>query len=426
MFGWISKGIAVACFLAATPSWPLRRRQIGKISDAPAESLDRFRRAKLRALLDNAGIDDSAVTRRSGGSVSDMLGELEHAKARAAPARREGKRFGVVIRKTSGTSGVPKTIYMQRAALAWQLAARDFCFSWFGIGLGDREARFWRRESSLRARLRSRLLNRRVFEFPDPASPEAGRAAAELRSWRADYFYGYSSLILNAAQYYDRSGDTPPRIKLVVCTAESLQDWDRAYIGKIFDCPVALEYGCTEVDIVAFTCPRGVFHVMAPNVVVEIENRVETDSGIEGDVVLTGLDNSATLVVRERIGDTVVEGPETCPCGNPWPTLRAVGGRSRHRFVTLSGQRKIHAGVFSAVFRRMLEQGYTFRRFQVIQKDIGAFLVNIWGAPEEQRVDLERRIATEFAAHLEPGLDVAFEHDVDIDRSKREYFRGLE
>ena len=69
-------------------------------------------------------------------------------------------RLGALTPKTTGGStGEPITILKTRQAMAWELAATWRGYSWAGIDIGDRQARFWGVPLDARSRLRARLID---------------------------------------------------------------------------------------------------------------------------------------------------------------------------------------------------------------------------------------------------------------------------
>ena len=73
-------------------------------------------------------------------------------------------------------------------------------------------------------------------------------------------------LIMNAAAIWDRLNLLVPRLKAIICTAEILFPFQKDYIHKVFKCPVVMEYGCSEVDIIAFQCMYEKYHICSENV----------------------------------------------------------------------------------------------------------------------------------------------------------------
>src|SRR5690554_7116173 len=113
-------------------------------------------------------------------------------------------------RHTAGTTGEPTHISLSRTELAQMLAVRAYCYNKHGLKLGQREARVWgRAANSLTAKIRDFLLNRKVFY---PAEDGAEETVEKLVKWSPEYLYGYTSLILEAAQIAQKKRSEERRV----------------------------------------------------------------------------------------------------------------------------------------------------------------------------------------------------------------------
>ena len=101
--------------------------------------------------------------------------------------------------------------------------------------------------------------------------------------------------------------------------------------STIFGCRVTDTYGCGEgMQIAVPQCGRndGAYHIFMPHVALEIvdDHGEPVAPGAVGHIILTRLDPGAMPLIRYRIGDMGVKGPdEVCPCGRDskcWPELK--------------------------------------------------------------------------------------------------------
>jgi phenylacetate-coenzyme A ligase PaaK-like adenylate-forming protein len=80
----------------------------------------------------------------------------------------------------------------------------------------------------------------------------------------------------------------------------------------------------------AFSCPHGWLHLNSDWAVLEAvdENLRPTPRGEPSHtVLLTNLANRVQPIIRYDLGDSVLERPDSCPCGSPLPAIRVVGRR---------------------------------------------------------------------------------------------------
>lgn len=279
---------------------------------------------------------------------------------------RESKGF---IRETTGTTGVPIRVYVNSDVLGRQLRVRNEFLRWHGIGPGASEGRFWGRSKDLSVnnKIKDFLLNRKVFQLDRRDESHFKNELFLLQSLAPDYFYGYASLLLKAAEVYDEiSQHLRPRPKLIVSTAEMMSEVQRKFISSVFSCPVVQEYGCSEVDIIAFECPFERYHLNLSRLYVEF---VYTDS-YHGEVVLTDLDNFCSPIIRYNIGDTVELTDRPCECGRGGATIKKVSGRTIKRIVPLPSGGFFHAVKFAHIVEKLCNEGYKIRKYKVEHIDL--------------------------------------------------------
>lgn len=129
---------------------------------------------------------------------------------------------------------------------------------------------------------------------------------------------------------------------LVLPIAETLRasEWDR--IAKAFGSKVRNLYGSTECGIAAYSCAEGWYHVNCDWTVLEPVDAeyVSTRPGEQSHMVLvSNLANRVMPILGYDFGDSILERPGPCPCGNALSAIR-VRGRAAEvlSFTTPSGQ----------------------------------------------------------------------------------------
>lgn len=288
-------------------------------------------------------------------------------------------RRNCIVRMTAGTTGSPVTVCVDKNALSWQLATRYFLFGLHGISIGDREARFWGRPlKGIRYKLKDYLLNRKRFCFCGLIKDELIHEYMTLLNYEPDYFYGYSSLILNAAILCDENSLKVPKLKAIICTAELLGKQQKKYIERVFGCPVIVEYGCTESDIIAFECEYGKLHIMSHNIFIE-------NNPNSGGVVYTDLNNSATPLIRYELGDNVViDNNCNCDCNRALPVITHLEGRTIGQILTLPDGTTMHAVKFAYLIEDIANKGYDIIQFKIVSENNQLVIyVNINGDSEK-------------------------------------------
>lgn len=369
--GWIYRKILLPVIFMLLRI-PMRKalKQCNRLNKLDVSQLESYQLNKLKLILQcNGGFySDEIINKvKKSRSISEALSFLPimtKNSLRAWVANKERIR-SEVVRETAGTTGSPMKFWYTKTQVARQLAVRAYCLKSLGIDYGEREARFWgRRENSVKSKLRDYLLNRRVFNFIDR---DAETSAQSLVAYEPVYIYGYSSIVLAAAKYFDSSKIKPPKLKAIICTAESLQSFQQDYIERVFGCPVVMEYGCTEVDIIAFQCGRRHYHLVNPWLITEFE---------KGETIVTDLNQCIMPIVRYKVGDDVVYENFSGECGIGIRSgiIKKIVGRSLNQKIYLPDGSSKHAVVFAYIAEDLYKENPFFTRFLVVQVSLKKFI----------------------------------------------------
>lgn len=248
----------------------------------------------------------------------------------------------LIDRSTSGSTGerviVKRTWLEERMlnAFRWR-AMRDY-----GYRARDRRALVHfssgedPRDDQTLQRLvqRTGLFRRKVFDaIGDPDF------AVAVAAFDPDCITGMASAVARLA---DETGANGHRLRprFVVAGGELLTEPLRARIATL-GAPIHDVYGSNELNLIAWQCPdgAGAYHVVDDALVVEVlgPDDQPVAAGEWGEVVATSLLSHAMPLIRYRLGDVAVRGPEQCPCGAPFSTLLAVRGRTFDAFPLADG-----------------------------------------------------------------------------------------
>jgi phenylacetate-CoA ligase len=245
----------------------------------------------------------------------------------------------LVARSTNGSTGIPLTVYRQRAEqllpafFLWRVR-RD-------LGL-ERDVRVTALvKGSFRARSQS-IVSRGLGQLQRVTGVKRwtrvnstlpiDQVAALLRASKPDVISGYPGVLARLAHHLaDGKNDLHPR--LVVAVAELRTPTMRERLETVFQAPVRDMYSCYEFGQVASECPLGgTYHVCDDNVIVDIDGQGS------GELIGTSLHFAAMPIIRYRLGDIVTRGPDRCRCGSPFSTLSSITGRTIDYFPLADGR----------------------------------------------------------------------------------------
>lgn len=264
-----------------------------------------------------------------------------------------GERFldKYLIATTSGTTGTPGIFVLDDRHLKMgTLAARQAFGKWLSFGdfvnvlvRGARIAalhatggHFVSVASFTRMRRASRLLARigRDFSVHTPIPILVG----ELNRFRPALVTGYATVVSLLAGERE-AGRLRINPVLLVVTAEGLAEQEYGRIARAFAAKVGNLWGSTEIGGVAYSCAEGWLHVVGDWALIEpvdADYRPTPPGEQSHTVLVSNLANRVQPILRYDLGDSVLQRPDPCPCGNPLPAIR-VQGRSAD-VLTFSGE----------------------------------------------------------------------------------------
>ncbi len=249
----------------------------------------------------------------------------------------------LILKSTSGTTGVPFRSVIDRADRARQMARTILGFEWAGAPFGEKVAVIVALSDrrNLTRKLYEAVKREHRFFLPsfDPMAIE--RVANRLCQLRPKLLMAPITPLLALADFVARRGMLDLRPGVIQAVAANLFDGQRRYFERVFGCPVISSYGCNEIYVVAQECRlQDGMHVVAPDVIVEVVRRDGSPAAAEelGLVLLTDLHNRVMPLIRYDIGDLGRPVAGSCPCGHPFPLVRISDGRTSELMITPKGR----------------------------------------------------------------------------------------
>jgi len=290
----------------------------------------------------------------------------------------EERRPTTVTRATSGTTGTPMMIAMdrdtQQRTFAWL-----YRYYW-SIGLPPkfRSARFTGNNIVPTDRKKppfwvQNYFDRQLFMSSYHLSDQnLKHYIRKLNRFRPDLLDGYPSTIYILARYILANKITldfkPVAISV---TAETLYDEQRKAIEKAFGAKVFNQYASAEGSPMISECKEGNLHMHLDTGYFEYRLRngqAGSDRAQLAELVVTGFRNRKMPLIRYEIGDFIeIEENAPCPCGCQMPLVRQIVGREDDFFVNEKG------GLIGRVASVLFKQARHITRGQIIQKKQSEF-----------------------------------------------------
>jgi len=246
------------------------------------------------------------------------------------------------LKKTSGSTGVPLQVAVNRDSIEWKTACTIRSDEWSGYRMGQRVAKVWGnpeyQREGVKGRVRNFIVDRATYLDTIGLDNDRMREfAMRLSKRRPGLLFGHAHSLYLFACYCRKHPEFMVRPNGIISTAMLLHDWQRNVIEEAFGCPVTNRYGCEEVSLIACECEehRGL-HLNADSLAAEVlDDRPGTD---EGSLAVTDLTNYAMPLIRYKVGDVVTRSKRACACGRGLPLIEKVEGRDADFVLTPAGK----------------------------------------------------------------------------------------
>ncbi len=342
----------------------------------PAQALERLQTDNLGRLLEHASAKVPFYRERKvrrDGDVRSWLRQFPVVTKQDVKARLDDL---VAVRKerllkeaSSGSSGIQGVVYTSKLEESNTRAIQVLWWEWAGYRLGDPIVQTGMTlNRGLVKSLKDRLLRTEywpAFELDDRVIADLLK---KLRRRPRAMLLGYASSLYLIARVAQARCFDDIRFRSVVSWGDKMFDHYRRAIEAQFRTVVHDTYACTEGFMIAAQCAEQRYHIMTPQVYVELldDNFQEVAPGELGHVVVTRLDSYSMPLIRYYLGDLAIKEPPntSCSCGRNLPMLRKVVGRDTDIVRTASGKHMI-VHFFTALFEHIPE----IRQFQVVQRD---------------------------------------------------------
>ena len=328
---------------------------------------------------------------------------------------RVGNRKTWLLLRSGGSSGHPVIIFHSKAEVFYLAAVsarfRSIVQKTIGRKAGYRETHILPDHSS---NTKIRLYWQEQALVPDgiPAklqrlsladAPETN--ARLINEFKPDALYGFGSYLGLLFATVHARGLPFHKPKLVAFGADDLPPSSRRLIQDTFGIPAFSMYHCVECSRLAFECEKhtGV-HVNAdvfPVRITDAEGRTLPE-GEQGEVVISNLLNTATVLLNYRLGDLATTLPP-CPCGRSLPLISYPQGRCEDWVVLPSGS------TFNANnLIHLPDECRSVWQWQIVQENHSRFVVKLVVDPardvtptiEHIRQHFTRMLGTEIAVDI--------------------------
>jgi phenylacetate-CoA ligase len=249
-------------------------------------------------------------------------------------------------------------------------------------------------------------------------SPDtAHRYLEALERHRPRVLVAYPSLAYLLATYAEQAGFKQKIFDVILCSSETLYDFQRKYLESVFQAPVRIHYGLIESCALFGYCEHSnVYHVELEYGVTEFlrPDGSTAGPGETGEIVATGFDNRSMPLIRFQTRDFALVGSGRCRCGRSYPLVERIEGREGDFIRAPSG--KTHSPV---MVEFLMDGRVGFADLQIVQGRLDQVVVKVVPGKRftQEELDYFVRLLRE---RLEHEIDVVVEMVKEIPRTRRQ------
>jgi phenylacetate-CoA ligase len=325
------------------------------------------------------------------------------------------QRDDYVISRTSGTTGTPFSVYMDKYsfllgdALWWRRTR------WAGYEEGDWIARLvgdpiipLRIKDPDKPWMISRF-DRRIYLSTFHLNEKTAERIGELLNRRKPaYIMGYPSSLEILCGFLNEAGfqiGWDP--KCVLFSSEPMYAHQEKVIRETFKSEIRGLYGSGEKVVSAAQCHKGTYHLSL------VDGYVEGQFGIMENTqpaAVTTLTNKIMPLIRYEVGDMIETRPsEPCECGRTLPVISPVITKDEDWILTPSGRKISPSAVVWAFIHQEIKD---IKKAQVVQEDIRSVKVYL---------NTDSESFAKYKDVLKESMDKVFfgEMDVEIVKADR-------
>jgi phenylacetate-coenzyme A ligase PaaK-like adenylate-forming protein len=247
---------------------------------------------------------------------------------------------GALVRKaTSGSTGIPLTVYRSRESSAAFHAFRANIVGRTGFSPKSREVMLW---SLIEAGKRKdlpfmRFGNKLAVSIRYLTGEWISQSYRVIREFDPEYITGYPSALSMLSSYIKNKPLSPFRnVRAAISYAETLYDWQKELIEQVFG-RVFSFYSMTERAAIGGECEYSSYlHLHPAYSVIELGDAV---NGYK-EIIATGIANGAMPFIRYRTGDLVTASPHghCSQCGRHHIIVSRMEGRTRDFLIGINGE----------------------------------------------------------------------------------------
>jgi len=285
------------------------------------------------------------------------------------------EKFGIVWESTSGSTGTPLHLIVDRGARSNKLVALIRSYQWAGYTLGKKTfslQSYYLKDADFEYNRLYRVLR---FDSNRLKKESACGVIRVLQKLKPRFFMGFPFDLLMLSRFAAEEGLSIPAPDSMVTYGETLSAHKRASLESAYQCEVFNYYSQHECASMIAECERHSLHLIddfAYHEIVDVEGQSIAKIGT-GELVGTGFYNYAMPLIRYRTRDDVVidKNNPTCACGRNFTVIKEIIGKQCDYIETPDGR------LLGAVMSHSIDNGRGVIVSQCVQDALDHVYVNL-------------------------------------------------
>ncbi|MBN2215330.1 MAG: phenylacetate--CoA ligase family protein [Bacteroidales bacterium] len=308
---------------------------------------------------------------------------------------------------TGGTTGVPMDLYLDRRTSS-PLEFAYINYIWKKVGY-----RFYDKCAVLRSDVPKHIIEGKKYWHHNLTNNWLSMSSHKLNSetselyvnkilnFKPKYIIAYPSVIYTLARHVTRLDIKIPNLRAIICSSETLYDWQRKYLSKVFGADIFSYYGLTEKCCIAGECDTNTFYKFVPTYgFVELLNHNNdwcTAEDEEGEIVATGFNNYVMPFIRYKTKDIGIH--TNFNDNSPgWKIIKEIRGRQQEFFVDKTGS-TVSFTCSDEPFWHIIDKLYAY---QYIQDKPGIVDLNLemTGKLSDSEIEIIHKVFSSYYANI--------------------------
>lgn len=315
--------------------------------------------------------------------------------------------------ETGGSTAEPIKFVFARDSYERHIASAIRSNRWIGWDLAEKTTLIWGTSvdkqsffNRLKVALHHCLIRRQFINAFYLSEKNLKDQINRINKFKPRFLESYVSSLYAIAKFIDGNKMTCVKPKAIITSAETLYDYQRELIEKVFGCKIFNRYGCSETMLIAAECEKhNGMHLNIDNLYIEfLKDNRPVKFGDSGEIVLTDSNNYGMPFIRYKVGDIGIPSARHCECGRGFPLIETVKGRTMDILLTFEGN-FIQPQIFCFLFKEF----DWIKQYQIVQEKKGFLTFKIVKSRSfsiEENNHFLKRVSEVVNGNLQIGIEI--------------------